>query len=54
MNNIAKSLPDNFKGKSFILRGTTPLKKRYCGNANIFNEEEKIKVFNRYNTKKMI
>ncbi|MGL5415352.1 MAG: asparagine synthase (glutamine-hydrolyzing) [Clostridium sp.] len=44
---FAKKLPDNTKGKSFLLRGTTELKDRYCGNANIFNEEEKDKVFNR-------
>ena len=45
MNFLARMLPDNMKGKSFILRGTTPLEKRYCGNANIFNSEEKKKVF---------
>ncbi|WP_052870985.1 asparagine synthase (glutamine-hydrolyzing) [Clostridium botulinum] len=47
-NKIGGKLPDNIKGKSFILRGTTPLEKRYCGNANIFNNEEKRKVFNNY------
>ena len=45
INSLAGLLPDNMKGKSFLLRGTTPLEKRYCGNANIFNEEEKKKVF---------
>ncbi|WP_050182212.1 asparagine synthase (glutamine-hydrolyzing) [Domibacillus robiginosus] len=34
-------LPDGFKGKSFIQRGTTPLEQRYIGNAKIFEEKEK-------------
>lgn len=37
-------LPDGFKGKNFIQRGTTPLEQRYIGNAKIFEEKEK-KIF---------
>ncbi|WP_024615435.1 asparagine synthase (glutamine-hydrolyzing) [Clostridium sp. Ade.TY] len=48
LKNIAKIMPDNMKGKSFILRGTTPLEDRYVGNANIFTEEEKRKIFYNY------
>ena len=46
---VAEHLPDNMIGKNFILRGTTPIEKRYCGNANIFNNKEKEKIFNEYN-----
>ncbi|KMY41494.1 asparagine synthase (glutamine-hydrolyzing) [Peribacillus loiseleuriae] len=38
---LANGIPDGVRGKSFIERGTTPLQKRYIGNANIFNEKEK-------------
>ena len=43
--NLAKLLPDNVKGKSFLQRGTTPLAQRYIGNAKIFEEEEKREIF---------
>ena len=39
INYIAKKLP-NIPGKSFLLRGTTPLKNRYIGNAKIFDNKE--------------
>ncbi|MEG2109588.1 MAG: asparagine synthase (glutamine-hydrolyzing) [Clostridium sp.] len=52
MKSIANCIPDTVKGKSFILRGTTDLEKRYSGNANIFNTEEKSKIFYGYNTLK--
>ncbi|RYL93520.1 asparagine synthase (glutamine-hydrolyzing) [Sporolactobacillus sp. Y61] len=38
---LASRLPEGIKGKSFLLRGTTPLSERYVGNAFIFNEDEK-------------
>ncbi|MCO7176031.1 asparagine synthase (glutamine-hydrolyzing) [Sporolactobacillus kofuensis] len=38
---LASRLPVGMKGRSFLLRGTTPLSERYVGNAFIFNEEEK-------------
>lgn len=46
---IAKVLPDNVKGKSFLQRGTTPLNKRYIGNAKIFEELEKREIFKLFN-----
>lgn len=38
---VAQQLPDGTKGKSYIIRGCTPLEERYIGNAKIFNEQEK-------------
>lgn len=34
----------SFKGKNYILRGCTPVEKRFIGNAYIFHPEEKAKV----------
>lgn len=48
LRGVASTIPDTVKGKSFIIRGTTPLEKRYSGNANIFNQDEKAKVFYGY------
>lgn len=48
LRGVASTIPDTVKGKSFIMRGTTPLEKRYAGNANIFNKDEKAKVFYGY------
>lgn len=45
---LAEMIPDGIKGKSFLKRGTTPLKDRYVGNAKIFEEQEKIKLFKKY------
>ncbi|MGL5766557.1 MAG: asparagine synthase (glutamine-hydrolyzing) [Sarcina sp.] len=45
MKKMVNMLPDNLKGKSFILRGTTPIEERYCGNARIFNENEILNIF---------
>lgn len=49
LKKVASVVPDNTKGKSFIIRGSTPLEKRYVGNANIFNVNEKSKVIRNYN-----
>lgn len=38
---LAERLPYGMKGRSFLLRGTTPMSKRYVGNAFMFNEQEK-------------
>ncbi|WP_420842593.1 asparagine synthase (glutamine-hydrolyzing) [Fervidibacillus halotolerans] len=46
---IANLLPEGVKGKSFIERGTTPLEKRYIGNAKMFREEEKRRLLVQYN-----
>ncbi|OPF50533.1 asparagine synthase (glutamine-hydrolyzing) [Clostridium baratii] len=48
LRGVASTIPDTVKGKSFIMRGTIPLEKRYAGNANIFNKDEKAKVFYGY------
>ncbi|BBW96988.1 asparagine synthase (glutamine-hydrolyzing) [Geobacillus sp. FSL W8-0032] len=45
---IAKWLPDGVKGKSFLERGTTPLEKRYIGNAKIYSEAEKAALLKTY------
>ncbi|MCL1990655.1 MAG: asparagine synthase (glutamine-hydrolyzing) [Defluviitaleaceae bacterium] len=38
---VSQTLPTGMKGKSFLERGSTPLRNRYAGNAFIFKEEEK-------------
>jgi len=45
---LAKVLPDGVKGKNLLYRGTTPLEKRYVGNAFIFKEEEKKHILRTY------
>jgi len=45
---LAEALPENAKGKNLIMRGVTPLEKRYIGNAFIFTEEEKKKFLKTY------
>ena len=37
----SKAMPTGMKGKSYLERGTTPLRERYAGNAFIFREVEK-------------
>src|SRR5699024_7343976 len=47
---LAVHLPKGIKGRNYILRGTTPLKNRYIGNAKVFEENEKapfLKSFDR-------
>ncbi|WP_269321890.1 asparagine synthase (glutamine-hydrolyzing) [Oceanobacillus salinisoli] len=41
LKRVALWLPENMKGKNYLLRGTTPLSERYIGNAKIFSETEK-------------
>jgi len=38
---LARVLPDGVRGKALLIRGTTPLEKRYCGNAFVFDEPQK-------------
>ncbi|MDD2417656.1 MAG: asparagine synthase (glutamine-hydrolyzing) [Oscillospiraceae bacterium] len=40
---VVSKLPD-FKGKSFIIRGSKSLEERFIGNANIFNQQEKSRL----------
>ncbi|WEG13791.1 asparagine synthase (glutamine-hydrolyzing) [Pullulanibacillus sp. KACC 23026] len=45
----ASRLPDTMKGKSYLIRGTTPMKERYIGNAFMFDEGEKRFVLKDFN-----
>ncbi|MFC0233388.1 asparagine synthase (glutamine-hydrolyzing) [Vagococcus entomophilus] len=51
LNGLARILPEGMKGKSFLLRGTTPMEQRYVGNAFIFNEKEKRELLKNYDAK---
>lgn len=50
LKKIATIMPEGMRGRSFLMRGTTPLEKRYVGNAFIFNEAEKQKFMKHYQT----
>ncbi|MGV3488934.1 MAG: asparagine synthase (glutamine-hydrolyzing), partial [Tuberibacillus sp.] len=41
LKSIANKLPETMKGRSYLLRGTTPMEERYIGNAFMFDENEK-------------
>ena len=41
---VSKAMPTGMKGKSFLERGSTPLRERYAGNAFIFRDVEKAKL----------
>ncbi|SER99407.1 asparagine synthase (glutamine-hydrolysing) [Gracilibacillus ureilyticus] len=47
---VAQVLPEGVKGKSFLERGTTPLKDRYIGNAKMFEEKEKKTLLKTHNS----
>lgn len=47
INKISKEMPD-IKGKSYLHRASTPLDKRYIGNAKIFDNEEAQKILKYY------
>ncbi|OFP34691.1 asparagine synthase (glutamine-hydrolyzing) [Corynebacterium sp. HMSC071B10] len=40
LNKLGQVLPEGMKGKSLLLRGTTPMEERYYGNARSFNFEQ--------------
>lgn len=42
-------LPEGTKGKSFLMRGCTPIEDRYVGNAKIFGQNEKNNYLKNYN-----
>lgn len=48
LSRVASVMPEGVKGKSFLERGTTPLKDRYIGNAKMFEEVEKKNLLKRY------
>jgi asparagine synthase (glutamine-hydrolysing) len=41
---ILTSLPFDFKGRNYLLRGTTPMEERFMGNAKIFTEDLKAEI----------
>ena len=41
LHGLAQVIPEGFKGRSFLERGTTPIEERYYGNARIFSPAEK-------------
>lgn len=47
--NTASTVMPNIKGKNYLYRATTPLEKRYIGNAKIFDDNEIKKVLKFYN-----
>ena len=47
--NIFSTMMPNVKGKSYLYRATTPLEKRYIGNAKIFDDNEVKKIIKYYN-----
>ncbi|MEN1970303.1 asparagine synthase (glutamine-hydrolyzing) [Lentibacillus sp. N15] len=45
---VADVLPEGVRGKSFLERGTTPLRERYIGNAKMFEDVEKRQLLQTY------
>ncbi len=41
---VVRALPFDFKGKSFIIRGSKSLEERFIGNANMFSQAEKARL----------
>ena len=41
---VASAIPFDFKGKSFLVRGSKTLEERFIGNANMFSQKEKAKL----------
>ncbi|GAA0436832.1 asparagine synthase (glutamine-hydrolyzing) [Lentibacillus halophilus] len=41
LRRVADVMPEGVRGKSFLQRGTTPLRDRYIGNAKMFEDDEK-------------
>lgn len=50
LQRVAAVMPEGMKGKSFLERGTTPLRERYIGNAKMFEEEEKQNLLKTYHS----
>lgn len=48
LNKMIRIVPEGIKGKNFIERGCTPLEERYIGNAKMFSEAEKEKLYKWY------
>ncbi|MFC4776696.1 asparagine synthase (glutamine-hydrolyzing) [Paenibacillus sp. GCM10023252] len=48
LHQMIADLPGSFYGKNYLLRGLTPLQKRFIGNARIFNEQDKLELIKLY------
>lgn len=48
LSRLAYLLPEGVKGKSFLERGTTPIRDRYIGNAKMFEEYEKDQILKKH------
>lgn len=46
LNRFSENVPERIRGKNYLRRATTPLEKRYYGNAFIFSEAEKKALLN--------
>ncbi|MDF2926922.1 MAG: asnB [Paenibacillaceae bacterium] len=44
LHQLFAKLPEGMKGRSYLMRGTTPLEERFLGNAKIFTEDMKGEV----------
>lgn len=49
LSKVAEVMPEGMRGKSFLERGTTPLSKRYIGNAKMFENEQLKELMQNYN-----
>ena len=47
LRRVAQIIPEGVKGRSFLERGTTPIERRYFGNARIFGDDEKAALMRR-------
>lgn len=45
---LARVLPEQVKGKHLLMRGTTPLEKRFVGNSFVFDEKQKAKYYKKF------
>ncbi|MFC0523950.1 asparagine synthase (glutamine-hydrolyzing) [Pontibacillus salicampi] len=48
LSRVAAVMPEGVRGKSFLERGTTPLRERYIGNAKMFEEADKRNILADY------
>ncbi len=49
LRRVAPLIPQGVKGRSFLERATTPIERRYYGNARMFSEEDKRRLQRHYN-----
>ncbi|HET7578734.1 MAG TPA: asparagine synthase (glutamine-hydrolyzing) [Bacillales bacterium] len=48
LKKVAEKLPEDLKGRSYLIRGCTPIEERYVGNAKMYSEEEKRLLLRHY------